>query len=210
MKKLVLLLIIGVLITASCSNDSEADLTAEIVDNMKQMQDLINSQARGTYDMVWIVDKSVVDTATFSTEIDPQNCIISHFPIDFLDFQVMGRIADDSYFKFTYDYQSTWVMYLSYVGYSTSNAYLSNAIWNPRTFYKLNGDDHICQVWINSEQFAGNQTMLIYDTEKDVWSGSVPLDSFKLTRVKDQLSYTWRKHPYPLNLSFQTTGKKKK
>ena len=52
--------------------------------------------------------------------------------------------------------------------------------------------------------------MLIYDTEKDVWSGSVPLDSFKLTRVKDQLSYTWRKHPYPLNLSFQTTGKKKK
>ena len=36
MKKLVLLFIIGVLITASCTNDSEVDLTADIVDNIEQ------------------------------------------------------------------------------------------------------------------------------------------------------------------------------
>ena len=37
MKKLVLLFIIGVLITASCTNDSEVDLTADIVDNMNTL-----------------------------------------------------------------------------------------------------------------------------------------------------------------------------
>ena len=42
MKKLVLLLIIGVLITASCTNDSEADLNTEIIENLKDMQDMVN------------------------------------------------------------------------------------------------------------------------------------------------------------------------
>ena len=84
MKKLVLLFIIGVLITASCTNDSEADLTAEIVDNMKQMQDLVNTKGKGTYDMVWIVNKAIVDTATLSTEWDSKYIVISLIRIYFM------------------------------------------------------------------------------------------------------------------------------
>ena len=97
MKKLVLLLIIGVLITASCSNDSEADLTAEIVDNMKQMQDLVNTKGKGTYDMVWIVNKAIVDTATLSTECDSKYIVISHLPDTYLFHDNLGK------YSFNYD-----------------------------------------------------------------------------------------------------------
>jgi len=207
----VLAVVVGLPLWASCSNDSEADLAYLVNKNAKDMERLVNAQGKGTYDMVWIMNNTIVDTATFSSEIDPNYYVITHFPMDDLHLSLWGRVASGSdYFRFTYNYQSFWVLDLAFVGYSSDNAYLSNSSWNPRTFFQFNEGDWMCQMWFSTEQAAGRQTTLMYDTGKDVWSGSVSIDSFTLTRLSDKESGTWRKHPYPLNLSFQTTGRKQK
>ena len=211
MKKLVLLLIIGVLITASCSNDSEADLTADIVDNMKQMQDLVNRYGKGSYDMIWIVDKYWADTATFSTQMDPYYTVISHFPMNHF-LSILYREKDPEVFHdehFKYNHLSYWLMDLSYVGYSTSNAYLSNGTCTPRTYFKWDDVEYQSQMWINTTSLVGEQSALMYDVENDVWSGFVPLDSLSVTNMETLETRVWRNESHSSRMSFQTKGRKK-
>ena len=78
MKKLLLLIIIGVLITVSCSNDSDTDLYTEIAKNEEAMRGAVNNKARGTYELVWLMDKHAVDNAVFSSELDPYYYVITH------------------------------------------------------------------------------------------------------------------------------------
>ncbi len=209
MKKLVLLFIIGVLITASCTNDSEADLTADIVDNMKQMQDLVNTQGKGTYDMVWIVNKAIVDTATLSTEWDSKYIVISHLPDTYLFHDNLGKyslnydIIKDYQPSYGHTKQSYWYVNTSFVGISTSNAYFSNSVMTPVTYFLYEG------IVVGFMPYFGSDLSIIYDTHKDVWSGSVSLDSCKFFNVEKGEPNKYIFSP-PLNLSFQTTGKKKK
>jgi hypothetical protein len=209
MKKLVLLFIIGVLITASCTNDSEADLTAEIVDNMKQMQDLVNTKGKGTYDMVWIVNKAIVDTATLSTEWDSKYIVISHLPDTYLFHDNLGKysfnydIIKDYQPSYGHTKQSYWYVNTSFVGISTSNAYFSNSVMTPVTYFLYDG------IVVGFMPYFGSDLSIIYDTQKDVWSGSVSLDSCKFFNVEKGEPNKYIFSP-PLNLSFQTTGKKKK
>ena len=209
MKKLVLLFIIGVLITASCTNDSEVDLTADIVDNMKQMQDLVNTQGKGTYDMVWIVNKAIVDTATLSTEWDSKYIVISHLPDTYLFHDNLGKyslnydIIKDYQPSYGHTKQSYWYVNTSFVGISTSNAYFSNSVMTPVTYFLYYG------IVVGFMPYFGSDLSIIYDTQKDVWSGSVSLDSCKFFNVEKGEPNKYIFSP-PLNLSFQTTGKKKK
>ena len=83
MKKLLLLIIIGVLITVSCSNDSDTDLYTEIAKNEEAMRGAVNNKARGTYELVWLMDKHAVDNAVFSSELDPYYYVITHFPMNY-------------------------------------------------------------------------------------------------------------------------------
>lgn len=216
MKKLFYLLIGVMLMTASCSNDSDADLITGLEKNQNDMQNLVNDKAKGTYNMVWIVDKQVVGEAMFSTVLDPHYYVITHFPMEclYLYSSEDGILANHPVHsaldvKMTYNYQSYWYLNTSYVGFSNNNAYLANDSWNPRTYFTVNEQERVCQLWINTEQGVGKQTTLMYDTEKDVWSGTVPIDSFTVIDVNTQESKTWRRSTNPLNLSFQTTGRKK-
>ena len=84
MKKFFYLLIGVMLLTASCSNDSETDLYTEVAKNEAQMRDALNTKAKGTYKLSWIVNKTFADSATFSTELDPYYTVISHFPMEHL------------------------------------------------------------------------------------------------------------------------------
>jgi len=214
MKRLWFVIVTGIIasLAASCSNDADADILAEVAKNEQKMQDAVNTRAQGTYDMVWIWNKQVIDTATFSSELDSHFYVISHFPMNHLNW-VVG--APQIY---KYSYYSRWNLSLSYMGYSHSNAYLTNHSWNPRTFFELNDEGYVCQIWLNTDQVAGKQTTLIYDSEKDVWSGSIIVDSMYLARVREPdkaVTLRWNDADFvegtdpPHHISFQTTGKKR-
>ena len=68
MKRLWFVIVTGIItsLAASCSNDADADILAEVAQNEQKMQDAVNTRAQGTYDMVWIWNKQVIDTATFT------------------------------------------------------------------------------------------------------------------------------------------------
>ena len=65
MKKLVLLFIIGVLITASCTNDSEADLTADIVDNMNTYKEKMTDSSNA----INSIESDITSAATTSLRV---------------------------------------------------------------------------------------------------------------------------------------------
>ena len=197
------------LLTVSCSNDSEADLSLIIVENQVRMSEMVNTQGKGTYDMAWNADKVPLDTATFSTELDLHYTVITHFPVNIFIGMTGGTYPDE---HIEYSPSSYWLLELSFTGYSASNVYLSNSIWAPRTYYKYNGQDYACQIWMNTSAVPGDQTALMYDLQKDVWSGVISIDSFDIMRIQDnktEIWRKWRKDTTPLTLTFQTTGRKK-
>lgn len=208
MKKL-LYFIIGIIpLLVACAAEPPYDTASANSSDLERLTDNILDKSKGTYDMVWIVQKTIVDTATFSSELSP-NHVISHLPIKHL-FKLEGGPNN-----YSYDSKSYWYLNLSYIGYSTSNAYLSNDSWKPITYFKLNDEEYVCQIWINTKQNSGKRTTLVYDIENDVWSGTVSLDSFSLAKASEpEKVRIYRSEELNLgdyvNFSFQTTGRKKK
>ena len=212
MKKFFYLLIGVMLLTASCSNDSETDLYTEIAKNEEAMREAVSTKARGTYELVWLMYKHPVDTATFSTELDPYYSVITHFPIKFFmtlfHHDKISQIKEnESLFEYKYDKSSYWLMDLSFAGYSANNAYMSNKVWAPRTYFECDGVEYACQIWFNTTNMAGDQTALIYDVEKDVWSGTAVADSMSIINLHTKETRTLKG---PEEMLFQTTGRKQK
>ncbi len=210
MKKLFYSLIAVMLLTVSCSNDSDSDMYADVLLSDQEFMKRANASSKGTFDMTWNADKVPLDTATFSTELDSYYTVISHFPVNIFIGMTGGTFPDE---HIEYSPSSYWLLDLSFTGYSASNAYLSNSTWAPRTYYKYNGQDYACQIWMNTKSVSGDQTALMYDLQKDVWSGVISIDSFTIMRIQDSKTETWRKwrkDTTPLTLTFQTTGRKKK
>lgn len=196
MKKL-LYIIIGVplLLTAACSNDSDADMVTAMEVIQQDAIRQANMLSRGTFHLVWMMDNSFVDNAVLSSELDPYYMVITHFPICHL---YNSRIATpqkrelfvDSLLSF--DRSSYWLLDLSYIGYSTSNAYMANKGLAPRTYFKYNGVDYAFQIWFKADNSSGENTALMYNMEKDVWSGSATIDSFAVINMETKQTDIWR------------------
>ena len=204
-------LFIGVMsLLSACTAEPAMDTTVAVYADKDKVIADINKQSKGTFDMTWNADKLQVDTATLSTELDARYTVISHFPMN-LFIGMTGGTNPNDYIE--YSPSSYWLLDLSFTGYSASNAYLSNSTWAPRTYYKYNGQDYACQIWMNTTSVPGDQTALMYDFQKDVWSGVLSIDSFAIMRIKDNKTEAWRmwrKDKAPLTLTFQTTGRKQK
>ena len=209
MKKLFYFLIGGMLLTASCSNDSETDLYTEIAKNEQVMNDAVNTKGKGTYELVWLMDKHAVDNAVFSSELDPYYYVITHFPIDYLLYllSINGNTfprVEGSPLK--YDKPSYWLMDLSFAGYSANYAYMSNSTWAPRTYFEYDGREYACQIWFNTTNMAGDQTALMYDVDKDHWSGGAVADSLSIIDLHTKEKWTLKG---PKEMLFITNGRKK-
>lgn len=205
----VLLVVVGLPLWASCSNDSEIDLSIEIAENQKQMQNLVNTQGKGTYDMVWIVNKAVVDTATFSTEWDSKYIVMSHLPDTYLFHENIGKysllydVIENYQPSYGHTKQSYWYINPSFIGISSSNAYFTNSMMTPVTYFLYEG------IVVGFMPYFSSEMSVTYDTQKDVWSGSVSLDSCSFFNVEKGGPELFKYSP-SLNLSFQTTSKRKK
>lgn len=217
MKKFFYLLIGVMLLTASCSNDSETDFFTEVAKNEQAMNDALNTKAKGTYKLGWIVNKTFADSATFSTELDPYYTVISHFPMEHL-FRINKtklNLSSVDRALFKYDKSSYWLMDLSFTGYSAENAYLWNNNVAPRTYFQYDGVEYACQIWINTNttNMSGDQTAwmyqtaLLYDVERDVWSGAAKADSLSIINMKTN---DICRMEGPIYMVFQTEGKKQK
>ena len=209
MKKLFYLLIGVMLLTVSCSNDSDTDLYTEIAKNEEAMRGAVNTKAKGTYNLVWLMDKHAVDNAVFSSELDPYYYVITHFPMNY--FIDLIYINDKTFPKvdeslLTYDKSSYWLMDLSFAGYSANNAYMSNSTWAPRTYFEYDGREYACQIWFNTTNMAGDQTALMYDVEKDHWSGGAVADSLSIIDLHTKKTWTLKG---PKEILFITNGRKK-
>ena len=87
--------------------------------------------------------------------------------------------------------------------------YFSNTSLDPSAAFILDNVYYQCKMWTNTGQSAIKQTALIYDMDKDVWSGVMPLDSLSITNMKTSETRTLRGGSSPILMSFQTTGRKK-
>ena len=199
---------IGGLLLAACSTGG---MDGDIMDGFPEMpyQDSSHESllGQGVYDMVWVVDQQVVDTATFSTVENPEFTIISHFPIDYF-FDVVGRHVEKEDIAYV-SWESYWKMVLYQVGYSDSNSYLSNATWAPRVDFDVKGVTYSLLVYLSDERQPSTwYTSLVYDIEHDAWSGSAPVYRFQLTDINTNECWSYE-YPTPLNLYFQTTGRRR-
>ena len=221
MKKFFYLLIGVISLLAACTAEPAMDTTAAIYADTDKVIADINERSSGTFDMAWIVDKQIVDTATLYSK--DNNIVISHFPIRFfleLDYINHSVSYNGSYpvdypegWNPTYVYaeESNWCFNTSFVGFSTSNAYFSNSpsssVLSPKTEFLLDGKKDGFQAYFSNDAQNGLPISLMYDVTKDVWSGSVLVDSCKF--ASDAGEGIQRYSP-PLTLSFQTTGRKQK
>ena len=109
MKKFTIIAIGGIALLMACTADPALDSAASIYEDKERLNSDIDIRSSGTFDMAWIVDKQVVDTATFSTEWDSEYRIISHFPVEYLYRKLVGKNASIIYNK-----QSYWPIKMSY------------------------------------------------------------------------------------------------
>ena len=204
MKKFTVFIIGGIALLMACTADPALDSVASIYEDKERLNSDIDIRSSGTFDMAWIVDKQVVDTATFSTEWDSEYRIISHFPVEYLYRKLVGKNASIIYNK-----QSYWPIKMSFVGISTGNAYYANSPSQPSTTFKMNGVEWFFIPEIRTSMLEANSSSLIYDYNKDVWSGAVNMDSCIFVNRENLEIKRYDFNP-PLTLSFQTTGRKKK
>lgn len=205
MKKLFYLLIGGIALLMACTADPALDSVASVYEDKEKLNSDIGIRSSGTFDMAWIVDKQVVDTATFSTEWEPNYGTISHFPVEYLYHRLVDENASITYGN----KQSYWMLKLSFVGISTGNAYYANSTSQSSTTFKMNGVDWSFIPEIRTSMLEANSSSLMYDYNKDVWSGAVNMDSCFFVNRENQEIKRYDFNP-PLTLSFQTTGRKNK
>ena len=199
--RLLLCLVMGVWVLASCSVDS--DLSADPPEKYAELNKVDMSPA--SFDLAWIVDRQVVDTATFAIGMHPGFLVVTHFPIAYFLHLVGVEVdpADISYYN-----ESYWLMDVSLIGSSADNYYLSNNTWAPRTYFEMNGIDYEFHIFLNTDQMPGMQTALMYDAQKDVWSGTASVDSYRILNLQNRDEFWEREFSTPLPLIYQTTASK--
>ena len=207
MKKLFYLFIGGIALLMSCAAEPSDDVATDIYNDKEKLIYDIDLMSSGTFDMSWIVDKQIVDTATFVSDWDSKDRIISHFPVEYLYRQLVDRNA-----SITYDKQSYWSTKMSFVGISTGNAYYANNKSLPETTFEMDGKSWYFIPEIRADKLTDNSTTLMYDYLKDVWSGAVNLDSCFFVNRENRENLEIKRYGFnpPLTLSFQTTGRKQK
>lgn len=212
MKKLFYLLIGGIALLMACAADPALDETAALYEDKERLNLDIVIRSSGTFDMAWIVDKQVVDTATLNSK--EKNIVISHLPVKYFTWNFKDFVNQyPGGWNPTYGYteQSYWIINTSFLGYSASNAYYSNSpssnVLSPKTEFIMDGKEYGFQAFFSNDTQNGLPISLMYDVIKDVWSGSVNLDSCHLISGKDIERFIFNP---PLTLSFQTTGRKQK
>ena len=192
---------IGLGLLASCSNNPDDGLP-------EPQYDAANSQygdgkyeegvnryesaalLRGSYNLSWVVDREEVDTASLSKGDGPQ------------------KKVEPTEISYTWS-QSAWKFSYSVIGYSANNAYLQNSDWAPLVWFQVNGEDYSFQIYMNKEESATNKfTSLMHDLLKDMWSGATPVYRFVLKNHKTNESWD-KAFSTPINMTFQTTGRKK-
>ncbi|MBQ9216214.1 MAG: hypothetical protein IJ159_05610 [Prevotella sp.] len=201
MKRL-LYLFIGVSLVVSCMK--EDDMYSDASSNP-----MVNADPRfkGTYNLSWIVDKQEVDTATLTLDPNDSYSPISHFPMAYF-LNLIGKKVNPTDISYQWG-MSDWKLMLTVIGYSENNIYLQNATWAPQVWFQLNGEDYSFLIYMNDESNMANWfTSMVYDSTKDMWSGACPVYKFQL--INWTTSEQWdRSYPTPINMTFQTTGKKK-
>lgn len=161
----------------------------------------------GTYNVSWVVDRQEVDTATLFVGETPGYMRISHFPMGYF-LNLIGIKVEPAEISYSLG-ESDWKFDVDVVGYSTSNAYLQNSAWAPQVWFQVNGNDYSFLLYMNLEDgiTLNHYTSLMYDVMKDMWSGATPVYEFKL--VNHKTDEHWERYfATPINMTFQTTGRK--
>ena len=203
----VLAVVVGLPLWASCMNDSEADFGSALQENQANVKKSAEKKSKGLFNLVWMARKTYVDNAEFSFNDDSYYAYINYLPAKYLLSWVIPDIQQED---LMYGNNFSLPMDLRMNGYSQAgNAYYLSGVWAPRLLLTIKGEEHEFIPFFHTEEMAGNYTTLMYDIQKDTWSGSLPIDSFSLKNLKTNYAYRHRFSPM-LDLSFQTTGRKQK
>ena len=211
MKKLLFICLLGVgLMAASCGGDDGDFLDNTTLENNDPMKGNF-TPPEGEYNVVWIVDKEVVDTATLTVGAKKNGMYtpISHFPMRYF-LELVGKKADPE--DFIYEWVvSEWLIDYKIIGFSENKLYLRNATWAPRIHFGVKDEYYEFLIYMNDGTHVENwYTSMIYDIDKDMWSGSAPVYGFQLINLTNRESESWdMTFPVPINMTFQTTGRKK-
>lgn len=213
MKKLLyILLSLGLLVMASCHKEETDYLNYDTSGNQDPPnngggKDTSDALLKRVYDLVWIVDKQIVDTATFTTGYNDIYSTISHFPMGYF-LELVGKKVDPSDLIYERGV-SDWLTTISVIGYSESKLYLRNGTWAPRINFGVKDETYSFLIYMNDETNVENwYTSMVYDKEKDIWSGATPVYKFQMFNHTTNESWDMT-FPVPINMSFQTTGRKK-
>ena len=196
----------------SCSTNPDADSPKSQSDASSEYkigQDESNygRLSKGTYNLSWVVDRQEIDTATLYVGDTPSSMRISHFPMGYF-LNLVGKKVEPTEISYLSG-ESDWKLGVDVVGYSVNNAYLQNSTWAPQVWFELNGEDYSFLIYIENEESTSNRfTSVMYDTLKDMWSGAAPVYRFVMTNHATNECWD-RTFPTPINMTFQTTGRKK-
>lgn len=209
MKKLLyILLSLGLLVVVSCQKDGDDTAYSEAMPSYDGSE-ANNAPPKGVYDVAWIVDKEIVDTATLTVGAKKNNDYtpISHFPMRYF-LELVGKKADPE--DFIYEWCiSDWLINYRVIGFSESKLYLKNWTWAPRINFGVKDETYSFLIYMNDETNVENwYTSMVYDKEKDIWSGATPVYKFQMFNHATNESWDMT-FPVPINMSFQTTGRKK-
>ena len=209
MKKLLFILLGVGLLTASCGKDGDSDIldnaTLENDGSMKSNY----TPPEGVYNVSWIVDKEIVDTATLTVGAEKYSMYtpISHFPMRYF-LELVGKKAEPEDFIYE-SVISEWLTEYKVIGYSENKLYLRNGTWAPRIHFGVKDEYYEFLIYMNEQTHVENwYTSMIYDIDKDMWSGSAPVYEFQLINLTTNESWDMT-FPVPINMTFQTTGRKK-
>ena len=214
MRKLFYILI-GLGLLASCSNnpDDRDEIPPQFDSNNSQSAIAgedgygFDRRLKGTYNVSWVVDRQEVDTATLVVGGTPTYMRISHFPMSYF-LNLAGKKVAPADIIYTQG-ASDWKFDVDVVGFSANNAYLQNSVWAPQVSFQVNGEDYSFLLYMNLEESATNKlTSLMHDLLKDMWSGATPVYRFVLKNHKTNESWD-KTFSTPINMTFQTTGRKK-
>lgn len=203
---------IGLGLLMSCSTNPDADSPKSQSDASSEYkigQDESNygRLSKGTYNLSWVVDRQEIDTATLYVGDTPSSMRISHFPMGYF-LNLVGKKVEPTEISYLSG-ESDWKLGVDVVGYSVNNAYLQNSTWAPQVWFELNGEDYSFLIYIENEESTSNRfTSVMYDTLKDMWSGAAPVYRFVMTNHATNECWD-RTFPTPINMTFQTTGRKK-
>lgn len=212
-QKYLAIIVLTVGLIASCAQESESfDTTNPLENNLENMDEIL-ARTKGKHNLSWIVDGQVVDTATFDNTYvtTGKYAKISHFPIVYL-LKFFDKQVEPTDITYNED-QFNWLMDLNIVGYSESNFYLYNYLVFPKVTFKIKGENYTLFIYSDySSNVNDRHTSIIYDLEKDMWTGVVLVNKLQLTSwygysiITEQWDRTFTE---PINMTFQTTGRKK-